>query len=354
MIELSGNASVRKRKKEKKGDWRKSKKGIKIFNIQRRKAMGFWGSTLYANDETCDIRDTYMDILREEKDDNIAYEKTLEKFKEIIGDEYEPLFWYTLADSQWKLGRLLPEVKDKAMEWLDKDGGMELWSDSKNGGKGWKKTIEKLKAKLNSPMPKKKKIGDPVPIFKNFWEINDIYALQIYDDGVYSKFFEDSSDGDEFYGKYVILQKIGNDNGSPYIQIFSKLFDKLPTMEDVMKLNQNDLLPLDLTYGDYFNPENGDDRVGLCYLFELMKKKDYPSEYLTFIGNRKTVENTFYRRHLCDSSLINHISTAVILRIKQWRYIDYIYVGDGIYRLGKNRDYKHIGDGVYVPVKKDN
>ena len=30
-------------------------------------------------------------------------------------DEEEPSFWFALADTQWKYGRLLPEVKEKAI-----------------------------------------------------------------------------------------------------------------------------------------------------------------------------------------------------------------------------------------------
>ena len=38
-----------------------------------------------------------------------------------MGDvEEEPLFWFALADTQWNYGRLLPEVKEQALAWLDK------------------------------------------------------------------------------------------------------------------------------------------------------------------------------------------------------------------------------------------
>ena len=50
----------------------------------------------------------------------------------------------------------MPEVSLKALEWIEKDGCMELWLDSGDNGSRWKKTLEKLKIKLESPMKPEK------------------------------------------------------------------------------------------------------------------------------------------------------------------------------------------------------
>ena len=113
--------------------------------------MGAWGTGLYANDTTCDVRSTYMDFLQEQLSNQEAYEKTYEMYKDCIGDiDEEPLFWFALAETQWKVGRLMPEVKVKALEWIEKEGGVLLWEDSPVGSSGWKKTLEKLKATLET------------------------------------------------------------------------------------------------------------------------------------------------------------------------------------------------------------
>ena len=97
--------------------------------------MGAWGSSLYANDTTADIRDCYMKHLQNQLSNQEAYEKILEIFGGYIGDsDDEPLFWYALAETQWKTGRLMPEVKTKALEWVEKGGGLELCEESKTGG----------------------------------------------------------------------------------------------------------------------------------------------------------------------------------------------------------------------------
>ena len=51
----------------------------------------------------------------------------------------------------------MPEVKEKALDWIARDGGLFLWEESRNGGAGWKRTMERLKLKLESPMPPEKK-----------------------------------------------------------------------------------------------------------------------------------------------------------------------------------------------------
>ena len=43
--------------------------------------MGFWGSGLYANDTTCDIRDSYIKLLWEEYSNEDAYRIIMEKYR---------------------------------------------------------------------------------------------------------------------------------------------------------------------------------------------------------------------------------------------------------------------------------
>ena len=46
--------------------------------------MGAWGSSLYANDTTCDVRDVYLGFLQEQLSNQEAYEKTVDKCNEYI------------------------------------------------------------------------------------------------------------------------------------------------------------------------------------------------------------------------------------------------------------------------------
>lgn len=246
--------------------------------------MGTWGSSLYANDCTCDVRDSYTKYLKDQLSDDEAYQKTIEQCHEYIGDEDEPLFWYALADTQWRLGRLMPEVKEKALSWIEKSGGITIWEESKNGGAGWKKTLEKLKEQLNSPFPPRKIIKRPVEFIRNPWNIGDIYAYQ---------FHSEVSKNIGLFGKHIPFQKIANEEWCDgwvlsRIQIYDKVFDELPTLTDLDGVR---ILPFDNP--DRFSPRGYSDDFPLCFNAVLVryKKRDYPERYLTFIGNQPDSAN---------------------------------------------------------------
>lgn len=199
--------------------------------------MGFWGSSLYANDITCDVRDSYITALKSGASNDEAYNQIKQKFIEYIDTDEEPLFWFSLAETQWKLGRLTLEAKIKALNWIEKDGGLDLWKDSKDRGQGWIQTLIKLRNKLKSPMPVEKKVHKEVDFPRNPWNINDIYAYQFNGEKAHQL---------GLFGKYILIQKIAdqisyNDWIFSRIHVFDKIFDDIPSITDIDNLR---LLPL--------------------------------------------------------------------------------------------------------------
>jgi len=49
--------------------------------------MGTWSSSLYGNDTTSDVKDTYTGFLLDQLSNQEALEKALEDFEDLIGDE---------------------------------------------------------------------------------------------------------------------------------------------------------------------------------------------------------------------------------------------------------------------------
>ena len=99
--------------------------------------MGAWGTALYSNDTASDIRGDYVDLLRRGNSNEESLKKLMEKDGDCIGiEEEEPLFWYALADTLWNYGRLTPEVKEKALYFLDHPeaelSAPSVFSDSAN------------------------------------------------------------------------------------------------------------------------------------------------------------------------------------------------------------------------------
>ena len=237
--------------------------------------MGFWGTALFSNDTTCDVRDGYLDLLSEQHSSEDAYERTIEQCREIIDSDEEPLFWLALAETQWRVGRLREDVKAKALGWIEKDGGLELWEDENpKGGDGWRNTLQKLKGKLESPMPKEKRFPK---IDRNPWNLNDVYAYRFHDE---------KRSGSAYVGKYMLLQKVGEDRYYEknrlymQIQVINHVFDELPELDDISKFR---ILPLDKLFYIKSRKPKG---LTMRGILSVIKPSDYPKKHLTYIGNK--------------------------------------------------------------------
>lgn len=277
--------------------------------------MGTWGAGLYANDTGSDVRDAYIDYLRDGLSDEEAYKKLIDEFDEYLNDEdEEPLFWLALADVQWKSGRLRPEVKEKALTLIENNAGMELWAESANKGAGWKKTLQKLKSRLNSPMQKRKKFRKPEPFISNPWEIGDVYAY---------KFHTEDSKKWGVSGKYIVLQKVGNilyydDFFLSVIQVFDCVFDELPSIKDIQNVR---LLPLTPRPYEHYYPNF---EHFLCCDMLYFSKKDYEEDYFYHIGRTSiTEEEQFNKEHNCSELSWYDISDCLSQMYSVWHGVEY-------------------------------
>ena len=251
--------------------------------------MGTWSTGLYRNDTTCDVRDTYVKLLQQQLSDEEAYQQMREQFQEYMGDEEEPLFWYALAQTQWKLGRLMPEVKEKALEWVAKDGGLDLYDENKRAGERWLNTLSKLKAELESPMPERKVIKKPVEFDRNPWNVGDVYAYQ---------FHTELAKKSGLYEKYILFRKVGDtewydDWILSAIQVYDVVYDEVPSLSDVqnkrvLPLVFSDVKNLRYTESEEFYQSYFPRFLGAAMVYE--KKVHYPKKHLTFVGNCEIVD----------------------------------------------------------------
>jgi len=297
--------------------------------------MGAWGCGLYANDTTCDVRDIYMGFLQAQLSNEEAYETILTQCHEYLDDPDEaPLFWFALADTQWKVGRLLPEVKANALDWIDKNGGMALWEESTSGGAGWQKTLDKLRVKLQSEQPKEKRVRKPVQVESNLWNDGDVYAY-LFQDEWYQKDLYGRADA---LGKYMVMHKIGvesrtwGDSGITQdymiVRVFDRLFDELPTLDDLHGLR---LLPLDFLHSW---DRNTTKELLMSEGITLERKKDYPTQHLTHLGNIPvpTYAPPAKRRNMLGSW--NHWDSINTWSgfFARWQGVEYDIGADGVYR----------------------
>lgn len=239
--------------------------------------MGAWGTSLYANDSASDIRGDYVDKLRRGKTNEEVTKELIYANRDIMGDgEEEPLFWFALADTQWNYGRLLPEVKEKALFFLEQDEELERWRES--GQKqldAWIHTLDKLKKKLNSPQSPEKKVYK-YRLYKCKWKLRDVFAY---------RFSSDYSKEKGFYGQYVAFRKVSENTCwpghiIPVVQVYNWIGSDLPTIEFLsnQKLLEQGFYPITLKYTP--NPRSD-------FNIELFStsQRVIPKDNLIFLGN---------------------------------------------------------------------
>ncbi|MCP8968292.1 DUF4259 domain-containing protein [Ectobacillus ponti] len=116
--------------------------------------MGAWGTGIFDNDTTCDVRDDFYELLEEGLSVEEATKEILNTHLEDHDEEedLEVVSWvYTgLAAAQLEKNLLQEEVRVKALELIDKGADLELWAE---GGEDEdfeerKKILNELKSKL--------------------------------------------------------------------------------------------------------------------------------------------------------------------------------------------------------------
>lgn len=162
--------------------------------------MGTWGPELYQDDLAEDIRDYYKDQLqRGKKGIDITQELLVQYQIEISDSEEASVFWFSLADTQWNLGRLEDKVKEMALKHILLGDNLECWkTETPKMAKAREQTIEELRQKLLSPQPPEKKVIQ-YKIYRCEWKHGDVYAYKLESD-----FAEEKG----LYGRYFLIQKV--------------------------------------------------------------------------------------------------------------------------------------------------
>lgn len=158
--------------------------------------MGTWGTNIFQNDVSEDVRDDYKNSLKTGKSDSEALKEILENSKDYLEDDDDKFdFWFGLASVMSDLGRLTDEVKNTAVKLIDDGGDIFRFEDSKSDMKKRKAVLEKLREKLVGEQPERKKI----PVAKAFicpWKANDVYIFKLDSEDFKNK---------PYFGKYIAV-----------------------------------------------------------------------------------------------------------------------------------------------------
>lgn len=144
--------------------------------------MGAWGTGIFADDLSCDIRNAYESLLTYNHSPEEAERKVIQEFEmdkiDLIELDTDCVAWIALAVTEWKCGRLLSDhVKEKALQVIHQGADILLFETPKQQVRR-KMVLEKTKEQLLSPLPKRKKLK-PLPVYRCPWKVGDVLAIQL-------------------------------------------------------------------------------------------------------------------------------------------------------------------------------
>ncbi len=208
--------------------------------------MGAWGTAIFSDDLAEDIRSEYNALLSIGKDGHQAEKMLIDYYSDILNKDSddEPVFWFALALSEWKKGRLSELAKSKALFFLDSGKDLERWNTSDNQ-KNYKKRMDVLKNfkdTILSPMPPAKKIRKPT-VHHCPWKVGSLLAYRIVTNKAYLS-------AHPCFMKYALLRVIKIDRSpisrlvpnecydeSMLVGLYGWIGDELPEPDIVKHLN---------------------------------------------------------------------------------------------------------------------
>lgn len=119
--------------------------------------MGTWGVGIYQNDISADVKEDYIAKLKSGKRDEVALKEILSEYQEDMEDidcKYD--FYFGLADTLWKKGRLTEKIKTIALQLIEEDRVSQRWQTERIRYER-SKVLDKLKVQLEETMPEYKK-----------------------------------------------------------------------------------------------------------------------------------------------------------------------------------------------------
>ncbi|GIN86194.1 hypothetical protein J6TS2_25800 [Heyndrickxia sporothermodurans] len=114
--------------------------------------MGTWGTGIFDDDTTCEVKENFIDYLNEGKTVEEATQIILEEyFDEFNMDEdleVMSLVFIGLSAIQMEKNCLQEQVRSNTINLIERGADLELWEDGDNGYEERKKVLSELKQKL--------------------------------------------------------------------------------------------------------------------------------------------------------------------------------------------------------------
>lgn len=250
--------------------------------------MGTWSAALFADDIALDIKREYSILLSVGKSNEEAEQMLINYYSSILNcnDPDEDVFWFVLALSEWKKGRLSPYVKKKALQAIEDGNDLKRWDipGNERNYKKRKKVLQELKETLTSPMPPQKNMRKP-SVKHCPWKVGSLLAYKIVSD---KEYLQDK----RCKNKYVLLRIVrisrrpisslfdtGYYDESMLVGLYNWIGDAIPDPKIVQDL---EYVPLD---GSIKPPPHLED------MDTILSNSDLPEEFVNKM--RESVQSLF-------------------------------------------------------------
>lgn len=142
--------------------------------------MGAWGTGILSNDLAADVAGEYRALIEDGKSGDEATAEILRGYGDTANDPDErTAFWTGLAYTQYRLGRLEPDVRDRALEVIDSGGDANLFFSERNAKKRLA-ALQKLRSQLVGPQRGEVRIRKPKPIASPV-QAGDVFSFRLSD-----------------------------------------------------------------------------------------------------------------------------------------------------------------------------
>lgn len=177
--------------------------------------MGAWGTPIFSDDTAADTRDAFTDFVAEGLTPAEATDRLIAESGDILADQEDAnVFWLALAAAQWKLGRLVDSIRDRAIAVIDSGDDLRRWQDNPKAEINQrKKHLAKLREQLLSPQPKPKKLKRFLKSSTDF-KAGDVAAFQL-NEATAIRFFVYEIWGDRG-GTYTNICLLGVEDGKQW------------------------------------------------------------------------------------------------------------------------------------------
>jgi hypothetical protein len=232
--------------------------------------VGTWGVAIFSDDLAADVRGDWRDGVLEGHEPLELTARLEAEYAAAIADADESsVFWLALAAAQMETGRLLDEVRDRAVMIVDSGIDVARWqAEDETLAAARQKVLARLRDKLTGPQPKPKRLRHPRNLAVPF-DLGDVVLVHGRE-GVARALF------------VVVDQVHGHPRGAIHPVVEGLFWDGIgptPTADDIRRL------PTMLSDGAYrrpdgeWNPIVGAPRPHLIVVLTVRKEGVFTSSH---------------------------------------------------------------------------